>query len=81
MINVATGQQISINELATTMGAVIGNVDAARAHPTRAPATSAIRWPTSARRRRLLGYEPKSALKKGCAGRSSGTAASPESRL
>ena len=58
MINVATGGRISLNELFATMRELVGGDASSRRTRSRAPATSATRRPTSARRGALLGYEP-----------------------
>ena len=57
VINVATGGRISLNELLRVMNGIWARASS-RSTRSRVPATSAIRRPTSRRRRRLLGYEP-----------------------
>ena len=65
VINVATGEPRSVNALADTIGEVLGK-PVEKEYLRRAPATSATRGPTSAKRR-LLGWEPQVGPKRGCA--------------
>ena len=56
VLNVATGRQATVNELADTVGAVLGKPVEKEYLPT-GPATSGTRGRTSARRSEILGYE------------------------
>jgi nucleoside-diphosphate-sugar epimerase len=72
VINVATGRQISINELARTLGKVIGNTKPP-CTSSRVPATSATRWPTSPRHGRCWATNRPWISRKACARLSIGT--------